>query len=106
MTLSLEKLQAVKTIVTHDRCADGVMSSIILKDVLPEAEVKFLQYGVEQEELEAAPNMLFCDFSPHPKRVTDFVAAGALVLDHHKTARDVVSAFGADGVFGDEVADP
>jgi oligoribonuclease NrnB/cAMP/cGMP phosphodiesterase (DHH superfamily) len=50
--------------------------------------------------------MLFVDFSPPAERVQEFVQAGANVLDHHKTAKPIVEAFGPHGVFGDEVTEP
>jgi len=106
MSISLEKLRAVKTIITHENCADGVVSAMFLHEALPEAEIKFVQYGNGQLEIKPVPNMLFCDFSPHPDKVQEFVDVGAIVLDHHKTSKDVVAAFGEDGVFGDEIKNP
>jgi hypothetical protein len=35
---SKEQLMAVKTIVTHASCADGMASAMILKHALPQAE--------------------------------------------------------------------
>jgi len=106
---SLEKLRAVKHIVTHRDCADGTSSAMILRDAFRGQGVKltFLQYNTpEQRALEAEPGMLFCDFSPSRERVQEFVDVGTLVLDHHKFAKDVVDAFGENGVFADEVSDP
>lgn len=106
--LPLEKLQAVTTLVTHDNCADGMASAMILKQVLrPDVRIIFGKYdSAEILNLPAEPGMLFCDFSPPASRVQEFVDVGAIVLDHHKTARPVVEAFGPFGVFGDEVAHP
>ena len=104
--MDLEALAAVRTIVAHDECADGTASAILLHDALPEAEVMFADYGARAEQLVARPGMLFCDFSPPAARVDEFVAAGAIVLDHHRSARPVIERFGARGVFGDERADP
>jgi hypothetical protein len=108
MLFTLDQLHAVKTLVCHGpACPDGIASAILLHDVLPDAEVKFVQYQTpEQLELPATTGMLFCDFSPHPDRTQRFVDVGAIVLDHHKTAKDVVAAFGPLGAFGDEKADP
>jgi len=103
----IEKLQAVRTVIVHDNCADGMASAILLHDALPEADIRFIQYGtVEHKELAASPNMLFCDFAPHEENVPAFVAAGTIVLDHHKTAKGIVEAFGENGRFGDEIANP
>ena len=107
MALPLEKLKAVKTIITHKSCADGVASAIFLHDVLPNAEIRFVQYGTDDHRrLKAEHHMLFCDFSPHQDTYQSFVEADALILDHHKGAQKIVEAFGVNGVFGDEVADP
>jgi oligoribonuclease NrnB/cAMP/cGMP phosphodiesterase (DHH superfamily) len=107
MALPLEKLQAVQTIISHANCADGTAAAMFLHDVLPAAKVIFLQYGTEAyRNLKAEPGMLFCDFSPHPETYQQFIDAGALILDHHKTARGVVEAFGENGVFGDEETEP
>jgi len=103
------KLQAVKTIIVHDSCSDGMASAMILHDVLPDAEIKFVQYETEEHKnLPASPGMLFCDFSPHKSRTVDFLEAETIVLDHHKDKKSVVEAFIEKGLgaFGDEVADP
>jgi len=105
--IAIEKLKAVRTIVTYESCPDGIASAILLHDALPGARIVFAQYGTRAlAELAAEPGMLFCDFAPPPDRVQPFLDAGALVLDHHKSARAIVEAFGADAVFGDEAANP
>lgn len=96
-----------KKLITHDNCADGLASAMIVRDAIPDIEIVFAQYG--QPSLEALPaeeGLLFCDISPPRESVAEFVAAGATVLDHHKHARDVVEAFGDRGVFADEIAEP
>lgn len=101
--ISIEKLKAVKHIVTHKDCADGIASAMILRDVLPGTRVTFIQYSTpEQRNLVAEPGMLFCDFSPDKERVKEFVDVGTIVLDHHKFARATVEAFGEYGIFADE----
>lgn len=80
---------------------------MILKYCLPEVSVEFVQYETEaHRSLEVRPNTIFADFSPHSSQITDFVKAEAIVLDHHRTAKDIVGAFGPLGVFGDETTDP
>jgi oligoribonuclease NrnB/cAMP/cGMP phosphodiesterase (DHH superfamily) len=107
MALSIEKLRAVQEIVVHAHCADGIASALILRDVLPRARVRFLQYdSKEHRELEPVPGMLFCDFSPHINNVYAFAKAGAIVLDHHKTQREVVKVFGDNGFYADETLNP
>lgn len=107
--IPLEKIQGVTRLITHDKCSDGMASAMIVKNVLPSVSVEFVQYNtVAHKELEVTPGMLFCDFSPHPERVREFLDAGAIVLDHHKSAREIVEPFieAGLGAFGDEVADP
>lgn len=110
--ISLDKLRQVKKIVCHSFCPDGLGSAILLfdafhcfGDAMP--EVVFTTYGTAiYETLVAEPGMLFCDLSPPPARAQEFVDVGAIVLDHHKTARKVVEMFGENGIFGDEVTEP
>jgi oligoribonuclease NrnB/cAMP/cGMP phosphodiesterase (DHH superfamily) len=80
---------------------DGLASAMIVLDALPDLELVLCHYGKEQLELECEPGMLFVDFTPHRDRVAEYVAAGAIVLDHHIHARDIVDAFGERGIFGD-----
>lgn len=106
--IPLDTLKAVKTVVSHQNCADGAASALILKDVLPpETEFLFMQYKTpELAALEAAPHMLFVDFSPPAERFREFLRMGAVVLDHHKTAKLIVQAFGDLGVYADEKEEP
>lgn len=105
--LNLEELRKVEMIVTHENCPDGMASAMILRDVLPKARIAFLQYGMEgYANLPVVPHMLFCDISPPRGRAHLFVEAEAIVLDHHKTAKDVVELFGDRGVFADEKERP
>lgn len=105
--LPIEKLKAVQKIIIHENCADGMASAMFLHDVLPDAQITFLQYGTDAYlDLKPSHNMLFCDFSPHQDTHMQFVEVDALVLDHHKGSQKVVEAFGKNGVFGDEVTEP
>lgn len=112
--ININKLKNITHLVTHANCPDGIASALIIKDALPLVKVSFMSYGSkEHRELEPAPGTLFCDFTPyigdtskHPLNHEDgsvldcWVKAGAIVLDHHPTARDIVEAFGDNGVFG------
>jgi hypothetical protein len=105
--LSLEKLKQVQFVVSHENCPDGTVSAILLRDVFPEAEIVFVQYNTDaHKNLPVKPGTLFADFSPHSTRVQEFVDAGALILDHHKTQKWIVEAFGENGVYGDETLNP
>ena len=105
MTFPLDRLKAVTTIISHETCADGLASAMILKAALPYANVRFVKYNSEEhEKLEASKGMIFCDFSPHKTRTQDFIDVGAIVLDHH--AREVVDPFKESGVFADKDVEP
>lgn len=102
-----DALEGVRKIVCHGACPDGTASAMILADAFPNAEVEFVHYGSKRlAELPVEPGMLFCDITPPRERAQEFVAAGAIVLDHHRHARDVVEAFGDRGRFADEDAEP
>lgn len=105
--ITLDKIRGIRRIVTHDHCADGLASAILARAVCPDAEIVFLQHGTpEHRELPATPGTLFSDFAPPADRVQEFIDAGTIVLDHHKTQRAIVEAFGDNAVFGDEITQP
>ena len=104
--MEIDVLKQVTDIVCHDNCSDGTLSAILLLDALPGARVHFCSYGLAQEKLEAREGMLFCDFSPHADTCQRFLDAGAVVLDHHRTAASIVAKFGDRGVFADENIEP
>jgi hypothetical protein len=106
--LPLDALREVTTLVTHDNCSDGLASAMLVKDAMPHhVEIVFVSYGTPAYlNLKAESGMLFCDIAPPEARAQEFVDAGALVLDHHKTQRHIVEMFGERGVFGDETRDP
>jgi hypothetical protein len=99
--IDIEKLKAVKKLVTHANCPDGIASALIIKDALPEVEVVFMAHGTEaHKKLEPRPGTLFVDFSPFQDQwegslhaAKRWIEAGAIVLDHHPTQRDVTMAF-------------
>ena len=93
----------VTAILTHDNCPDGSASALIASDVLPTARIVFLMHGTQAyEDLAPAPGMLFVDITPPKARAKEFVAAGAIVLDHHAKQEDVVKMFGERGIYADE----
>lgn len=98
-------------VVSHDGCPDGIASAMIVKDAIPSAEIVFMQYNTEAHKaLEPQEGVLFVDFSPFVGNDMGLLVAwaesGSLILDHHKTARPIVEAFGEHGIFGDELANP
>jgi oligoribonuclease NrnB/cAMP/cGMP phosphodiesterase (DHH superfamily) len=100
-------LASVHTIVVHDDCSDGLASALLLHNALPRADVRFVQYATDgHRRLAAQPGILFCDLSPPRERAKEFRDSGAIVLDHHRSTRDVVADFGERGVFGDEESEP
>jgi hypothetical protein len=108
--IELELLKNVTHIVTHENCADGTSSAMILRDVLPNAKVTFCQYSTKlHDQIPAEPGMLFCDFSPPLKRVQEFLDVKMVVLDHHGgPAKESTLAFAEKGLgaFADEKTDP
>lgn len=97
----------IRTLIVHDNCADGLLSGLLLREVFPNATLRFIQYQTpDHQNLKAEPGMLFADFSPPESRAQEFVNAGAYILDHHRSARQVVDSFGSRGIFGDESRDP
>lgn len=99
--------RGVTKLITHDACADGLSCAMIVQDALPHVEVVFAQHGTASlDGLAPSSGLLFCDIAPPRERAQAFVDAGAIVLDHHKHARDVVELFGDRGRFADELANP
>lgn len=97
---TVSNISKVQKIIVHgDLCADGRGSALILKEALPNASIVFVGYGTtEHTSLKPEENMLFCDFSPHRDNWEAFLEAGAIVLDHHKGASDIVQKFEDKGL--------
>lgn len=105
--INLYKLKSIKHIITHENCPDGIASAIILKDVLPKAKISFYQpETLAHKNIPVEEDLLFCDISPPKDRYKEFIKAEAIVLDHHKTSKNIVLEFGELGVFADEKNDP
>lgn len=111
MSIPIEKLLAVETIVVHaygdGMCPDGLASAIILDDILPGREIVFATHG--GRPIEPKPNTLFCDICPPDLLVKEFQAVGAIVLDHHKGyegAQERITKSFEHHVFADEVLEP
>lgn len=103
----LAALRSVRRLITHKNCMDGLATALVIRNLWPDIPITFLQHNTpEQEKLLVEPGLLFCDITPPRSRVAEFVEAGALVLDHHKHAEDVVAAFGERGRFADEKLNP
>lgn len=101
--ISTDRLSAVRVIVSHANCADGYISAIVCARALPGAKVVLLHHGsAEQLNLVAETGMLFVDCTPPRDRIAEFIAAGAMVIDHHLEQADIVAAFGEYGVYSDE----
>jgi len=94
------QLQGVTKIITHANCPDGIVSGMILKDALDLRPDQVVFINPESKDIQPEPGLLFCDCSPNEK-ITEFIKAGALVLDHHKSNKDIVNSFGKNGVFAD-----
>lgn len=109
--IPIEKLRALKTAYVHANCPDGVASALVLKDALPDLDIRFVKYGTaEHREIEPTPNTIFCDFSPwlpdlkehfgdeREELIKKWNDAGVVVLDHHDRA--IVEPY-PFGVFGE-----
>lgn len=110
-------IDGVKKCIVHADCPDGVMSALLLRDRLQQAEIRFVQYGnAEYKALKPEPGVLYADFSPPVRTklafnkqfvidpadgglLVEYRDAGTIVLDHHPTAEPVVRAMGDNGVF-------
>lgn len=106
--MNIDILKQVRTIVVHQNsptnpCPDGTASAIILQDALPRARVHFAAHGHSSlDDLPAEEGMLFCDITPPPMRVREFVEAGAVVLDHHEKHRATTLLFGERAVYSEQ----
>lgn len=106
--IPLEKLKAARVVIGHAReeggpCPDALAAALIVRDVLPNVEVRFVaNESRERAELRVEPGMIFLDIAPPSKRVAAFMSGGAIVLDHHATAKDDVALFRDLGVYSDE----
>lgn len=87
-------------------CPDGVASALLVHAALERVDIAFVDH-TQLALLRPHPGALFCDIAPPPDN-TSWAHAGALVLDHHKTAEPVVRAFESQGygAFGDEATEP
>jgi hypothetical protein len=93
----------IRKVITHDNCADGLMSALILQRCFPNATIQFVQHGsTEQAALVPEPGVLFCDFAPTRESAQAWADAGAYILDHHVHAQDIVALFGERGLFDNE----
>lgn len=108
MSFALEDLKQLKTAIVHANCADGLTSALILKSAIPDIQIQFMQHGSKEfNELRPEKNMIFVDISPHyMMNLKGFLECGALVLDHHKSSKSIITAFGSKARFGDELTQP
>jgi len=109
---SVEQLRNIRHVISHgNNCPDGIASALIVADAYYDEdrpEICFVDHGSnEKANLEPLPGMMFVDFSPPPERAQDFIAVGALCLDHHAKGSSVQAFVEAGlGVFGDEKTEP
>lgn len=100
-------LDKVTKIISHANCPDGLAAAMIVRDALPHVPIEFVQYdSPEHETMAVQDGLLFVDFTPYYDRYQEFVDAGAFCLDHHKSQKDIVEAFGERGVYACEDAEP
>lgn len=111
-----EILRTIKKTIVHDSCPDGLAAAMIVKDALPDVKIEFVQYNTKRHmTMEPEPGVMFVDFTPWAEREKEpphaltarglelakaWVDAGAIVLDHHEGAADLVALFGERGMYG------
>jgi oligoribonuclease NrnB/cAMP/cGMP phosphodiesterase (DHH superfamily) len=98
-------------LITHANCADGIASALIIQKAA-QCEVDFVVHNsAKHRDQKPEEDLLYCDFTPwvpkdlDPEKhlpLLEFVAAGTVVLDHHKSQKAVVQTFGANGVYSDK----
>lgn len=111
---TLDELQEVTTIVTHEGCPDGVASALLAVDALPNVRVVFVDYDTPAHRaLVPSRGMMFVDMTPFAEKkggaltraglenVLRFVDAGVWCLDHHPKQADIIAMFGARGIYAD-----
>lgn len=91
--------------IVHASCPDGIASAMLIRHFSPQLPIEFVFHGTPQHHQEPC-RALFCDFSPPAERAQEWADAGAIVLDHHASAKPVVELFGDRGVFADEKEHP
>lgn len=78
----------------HAHCADGFTSAWITRRALGDIQYRYLQYGDEIPSTHeiAGRDVYMLDFSLDRKTLVEWsqVAKSLLVLDHHKTAQEVL----------------
>src|SRR5262245_19793890 len=107
---TLEQLRNIKLVISHgNTCPDGLASAMIVADAYGDKrpEIRLIDHGsAEKADLEPVPNMMFVDCSPLPEKAEPFIAAGAIVLDHHAKGSSVQAFVKAGlGILGDERRD-
>lgn len=97
----------IEHIYVHADCPDGLASAMILSHIWPDASVTFVVHNSREHGFGTAhPHSIWCDIAPHEGNAAQWRDAGAIVLDHHVSAREVVESFGDRGVYADIKAHP
>ncbi len=95
-----ERLKSLTTLVTHDNCADGTGSALLIKDVVPNIKVIKMSPGSDEiRNLPITENTIFCDITPAESTASTWKTARAIVLDHHIGNKDIIDLFEEDGVY-------
>lgn len=93
----IDHLKQVRIIITHADCVDGIASAIIIADAIKAKHIQLYVGSQQHLELEPEPGMLFCDCSPKTK-TKRFLEAGAMVFDHHESAKEITQQFVEKGL--------
>lgn len=94
-------------IITHANCPDGIASALVLSAAYPDVPVQFVAHNTPEHE-QPACRAIWCDMCPPESTAEQWLVAGAVVLDHHKTAKEIVTRFQSfgQGIFADEKERP
>ena len=108
MKFDSDRIRNTTHLVTHGNCHDGTMSAFLVRQLLPDVKVTFIDHGsAEHRALKPEPGTVFCDIIPHESTIDSFVLSDCLILDHHKGAKAHLARFPEERVmFADEKDDP
>lgn len=101
-------IKDVKKCIVHKDCPDGRMAALLvqyfaqIQPSRPTIEIVEMQYNTpDLEALQPQEGLLFIDFTPPRDRFQVFVDAGAWVIDHHVSMKDLVVGMGDRGYYRD-----
>lgn len=90
----------------QDACSDGRATGYILHDALPTVNVHEVAYSSRaHRNIVPRKGLLFGDLSPHRSQIEALKPFDPIILDHHKSAADILASF-PHSVYADEAKEP